>query len=465
MTVDFAIRGGQIVTGSGPVVGDLIIRDGKVEGVVASDLHVEAVEELDATGKYVLPGLVDPHCHFNTFSHHVDDLESLSAAALAGGVTTIIPFLIPGGGEGQPESLAEVLDHFVGEGRRRSVVDFGFHVALWPRGAAVDEIDLCVERGCTSFKMFMALPRLGRMVPDDLLVQMMQRMAEKGALAMTHSENGLVTDYLEAKMIAEGRTKPSDLGASRPPELEEEATSRATCLARVAGADLYVVHVTCAGAIEAIARARSRGWRVIGETCPQYLTLTEEAMVEHGALAKVAPPLRTSEDQDALWDALRDDRLSSLGSDHSAHLRSVKERGNSNVFEGTPFGAATVETMLPVLFSEGIAGGRLSIERLVSLTSANPARIFGLYPRKGSLLPGADADVVLLDPAREHSVQGARHKDKSGYSLYEGWRLKGAITHVLRGGHVVVREGEPNSDLPRGDYLERAAGALPEELL
>lgn len=461
-----AIRGGQVVLEDGVVSADLVIDGGKVRQLVEREFPLENVDELDVTGRYVLPGLVDPHCHFNTFSHHVDDLKSLSRAALAGGVTTIIPFLIPGGGEGQPDTLAEVLEHFIEVGRAHSVVDFSFHLALWPRWEAVDEIERCVELGCSSFKMFMALPRLGRMVPDDLLVDMMSKIAETRSLAMTHAENGLVTDYLEKRLTDAGKTHPTMLGASRPPEMEEEATFRAACLARVANADLYVVHVTCRGAMEAIRLVRERGWRVMGETCPQYLTLNEQAMADQGALAKVAPPLRSPDDQEALWEALQRGWISSLGSDHSAHAKSLKETGRENVFEGIPFGAAMIETMFRILYSEGVGQGRLSIERLVELTSRNPARTFGLYPRKGTLQPGADADILVVDPEGRHTVDSRHHKDKSGYSLYDGWTLNGSISHVLRGGSIVVEEGFlKETRLPAGDYIPRSSSALPQELL
>lgn len=461
-----AVRGGNVVLEGGVVPADLIINEGRIQQIVGRDVDLENVEELDVAGQYVLPGLVDPHCHFNTFSHHADDLRSLSNAALAGGVTTIIPFLIPGGGRGQPETLAENLEHFIEVGREESMVDFSFHIALWPKWQALDEIERCVDLGCSSFKMFMALPRLDRMVPDDLLLEMMTRIGETGALAMTHAENGLVTDHLERRMIEAGSTHPTLLAASRPPEMEEEATFRAACLARVANTDLYVVHVTCRGAMDVIRRAREREWPVMGETCPQYLTLNEEAMAEHGALAKVAPPLRTVDDQEALWEALDKGWISSLGSDHSAHAKAIKENGAQNVFEGIPFGAATIETMLRLLFSEGVLGQRLSIERLVELTSRNPAKTFGLYPRKGSLQPGSDADLVVMDPNGNHRVNSARHKDRSGYSLYDGWTLKGSISHVIQGGRLTVdEEGPKETGLIGGEYIPRPSSGLPQELL
>jgi dihydropyrimidinase len=459
------VSGGTLVSPEGTRRADVFIRAGLIEEVFERESQVAADRILDAHGCYVAPGLVDPHCHFNTFSHHADDLQTLSTAALFGGVTTIIPFLIPGGGKGQPESLVEILDHFIARGRHESLVDFGFHMALWPRWSALEEIRACVDRGCTSFKMFMALPSLGRMVPDDLMVAFMEVIRDTGSLAMTHSENGLVTEYLEQRMRKERRTAPSDLGLSRPPELEEEATYRASCLAQVAGAPLYVVHVTCQGAAEAIGHARRRRWKVAGETCPQYLTLDEHAMETWGPLAKVAPPLRPSPHADVLWDALDKGVLSTVGSDHSAHPMARKERGREDVYDDVPFGAATIETMLRVLFSEGVLKNRLSLERLVAVTSVNPARIFGLYPRKGSIQRGSDGDFVILDPKATHTVSASNHHDRSGYSLFQGWELSGSIRAVIASGRLAVLEGEASDLAQRGDYLPRSQSSIPEGLL
>jgi dihydropyrimidinase len=458
------VRGGSVVSEHDITPADVLLADGRVLDLVAPGTPADAERVIDATDQLVMPGLVDPHCHFNTFSHHVDDLRSLSSAALAGGVTTIIPFLIPGGRRGQPATLAGILDHFIEEGRENSLVDFSFHVALWPRWEAVSEIDACVERGCSSFKMFLALPRLGRMVPDDMVVAFMERIRERGGVSMVHAENGLVTEYLESRMQERGDTAPSALGRSRPPILEEEATFRAICLSQVAEAPLYVVHVTCEGSATRIAEARRRGLPVVGETCPQYLTLDESAMETWGPLAKVAPPLRTPASREHLWAALSSGDLSMIGSDHSAHLRSTKEQGAKNVFDNVPFGAAMIETMLPVLVSDGLAGGRLTPERLVEVASSNPARIFGLYPQKGVVQPGSDGDLVLIDLASSHTVDASRHHDLSGYSLYDGQRLRGAVRTVIAGGEVVASDGELISPDRLGRFLPRASSEIPSGL-
>jgi dihydropyrimidinase len=460
-----AIRGGTVVTAERAEALDVLIRGGAILDLVAPGTPADSGTAVDARGQLVVPGLVDPHCHFNTFSHHVDDLSSLSAAALAGGVTTMIPFLIPGGAPGQPESLVAVLDHFVDEGRKLSVIDFGFHVALWPRWEAVEEIEACIEHGCSSFKMFLALPRLGRMVPDDLIVAFMERIGDVGGISMVHAENGLVTDYLEARMRERGKTAPTFFAESRPAVLEEEATFRAICLSRVARVPLYIVHVTCEAAARRIAEARGQGLQVIGETCPQYLTLDDGVMETQGSLAKVAPPLRTAADRAFLWRALSRGDISTIGSDHSAHARETKEQGRSDVFEGIPFGAATVETMLPLLVSEGIVEGRMTPERMVEVTSANPAKLFGLYPQKGTIAAGSDADIVLIDTDGTVRIEASRLHDRSGYSLYEGWHLRGAVQTVIAGGTIAARDGELLEAGRRGRFLPRASSAVPEGLV
>jgi dihydropyrimidinase len=462
--VDLAIRGGTVVTADRTERADVLVRNGRIVDVVEPGTPVDSVLVVSAEGQLVLPGLVDGHCHFNTFSHHADDLASLSEAALAGGVTTIVPYLIPGGGPGQPDSLAGVLDHFIDEVPRVSLVDVGFHVALWPRWEAIDEITACAERGCSSFKMFLALPRLGRMVPDDMVVAFMQRIGEVGGLAMVHAENGPVTDYLEARLRAAGDTAPTAFAKSRPAVLEEEATFRAICLSRVADVPLYVVHVTCEAAARRIGEARAAGHAVVGETCPQYLVLDAGAMETHGPLAKVAPPLRTAADRAYLWDAVNRGELATIGSDHSAHPRAAKERGRLDVFDDVPFGTGTIETMLPLLVSEGVVGGRLTAQRLVEVASTNPARILGLYPRKGTIATGSDADLVLVDLEGGSTVAAARLHDRSGYSLYDGWELRGAVTTVVAGGRIAARDGAVVETEQRGRFLARPASALPEGL-
>jgi dihydropyrimidinase len=441
------------------------VRDGTITALLTPDSDVTARETLDAEGRIVLPGAVDPHCHFDTFSHHADDIGSLTRSALAGGVTTVIPFIIRGGFEGQPDTLHETLDALIARGREDAVIDFGYHVALSPAWDEIDEIDRCVERGVSSFKMFMALPALNRMVPDDLMVAFMRRIHARGGLGMVHAENGLVCDYLEREQVEAGSTPPSDFGRTRPPILEEEATFRAIALNEVAGGDLYVVHVTCEGAGRRIAEARARGFSVAGETCPQYLTLDESAMTTYGPLAKVAPPLRSVVDREHLWSALESGELSSVGSDHSAHTRAVKQRGVEDVFNDVPFGMPTVETMLPLLLSGVRREGRLGLERLVALTAENPARIFGLYPRKGVIREGADADLLIVDLDGTTRVDEARHHDRGGYSVYDGWDLATRIETVVAGGRVRVSGGAlVGDDTERGTFLERQASSLPHGL-
>jgi dihydropyrimidinase len=457
---DLLVRDGTVVTPRGSTRRDVAVRDGVISALLSPGAEVEARTTIDADGRFVLPGAVDPHCHFDTFSHHADDIGSLTRAAVAGGVTTVIPFIIRGGTAGQPDTLHETLDVLIERGRRDAVIDFAYHVALSPAWDELDEIDRCAERGVSSFKMFMALPALNRMVPDDLMVAFMRRIRDCGGLGMVHAENGLVCDFLEQEQVRSGHTAPPALGRTRPRILEEEATFRAIALNEVAAGELYVVHVTCEAASRRIAEARARGFAVAGETCPQYLTLDESAMETYGALAKVAPPLRPREDCEHLWAALGSGELSSIGSDHSAHARAVKERGAENVFDGVPFGMPTVETMMPLLLSGVRREGHLSLERLVALTAENPARIFGLYPRKGAIREGADADLLVVDLEASSRVDATRHHDRGGYSVYDGWSLAGAIETVVARGEVRVSGGEVLPVARSGAFIERGSSSL-----
>lgn len=463
-TYDLLVQGGTVVTPRGSSRRDVVVRDGVIAALLSPGAQVQARTTIDAEGRFVLPGAVDPHCHFDTFSHHADDIGSMTRAAVAGGVTTVIPFIIRGGTAGQPDTLHETLDVLIERGREQAVIDFGYHVALSPVWDEIDEIDRCIQRGVTSFKMFMALPALNRMVPDDLMVAFMRRIRDRGGLGMVHAENGLVCDFLEREQIRSGETAPPFLGRTRPRILEEEATFRAIALNEVADGHLYIVHVTCEAASRRIAEARARGFSVRGETCPQYLTLDESAMETYGALAKVAPPLRSPADRDHLWSALESGELSSIGSDHSAHARSVKERGERNVFDGVPFGMPTIETMMPLLLSGVRREGRFSLERLVALTAENPARIFGLYPRKGAIREGADADLLVVDLDASSRVDAARHHDLGGYSVYDGWSLAGAIETVVARGELRVSGGEVVADSGTGVFLERGSSSLPHGL-
>jgi dihydropyrimidinase len=415
---------------------------------------------VDARGCYVLPGILDAHVH----PIYADTMESLSISAAHGGITTLIHFV--GSGHftawgAKPEwSLADSIQHFRGEGEATSCVDFAFHAAIAQADDHRKTIPAAVALGVTSFKMFLAYKSRGMMLSDDQMLDAMETMRDTGALAMVHAESGCAIDYLEQKLIASGQTEAKHYLPSRPNALEEEATFRATTFARVAGCPLYVVHMSCREAIAVTTRAKAAGQPVYSETCPHYLVFTDEAVRRHGANFKIGPPLRTREDVDALWTAIREGRVDVVASDHGAHLAEAKRKGADNIF-AAPFGVPGAETLLPIMYHFGVHEGRIPITRLVELLAERPAKIFGLYPRKGSWQVGADGDVVLLDPKASTTITASTQHSRAGYTAYEGMDLKGRVVHTIQRGRTVF-EGETLKAQPGwGRFLPRESRPAP----
>ncbi|GAA4882311.1 dihydropyrimidinase [Saccharopolyspora cebuensis] len=453
------IRGGLVITATEEIRADVLVDGERIAGLLAPGAaeHWDATARvLDATGHYVIPGGVDAHTHMEmpfggTFAS--DTFETGTRAAAWGGTTTIVDFAIqpPGG------SPREGLDTWHAKAEGRCAVDYGFHLILSDVGEqALKEMDGLVGEGITSFKLFMAYP--GVFYSDDgRILRTMQRAADNGALVMMHAENGIAIDVLVEQALAEGRTDPRVHGQVRHPLLEAEATHRAIQLSRVAGAPLYVVHVSAAEAIAEITRARDAGLDVFGETCPQYLFLTVDELARpgfEGAKYVCSTPLRPAEHQASLWQALRTNDLSVVSTDHCPFcFTSQKELGLGD-FSKIPNGMPGVEHRLDLLH-HAVVEGRISRRRWVELASTTPARMFGLHPRKGSLAPGADADVVIYDPAAEQVLSAETHHMNVDYSAYEGKRITGRARTVLSRGEVVVDDGRYLGRAGHGRFLPR----------
>jgi dihydropyrimidinase len=452
--VDLLIRGGRVVTGAGVMEASVAIHGATIAAVCDPRMPVVASEVVDARGAYILPGAIDPHLHFRVFNAMVDDFETVTRSAAHGGVTTVIPFT--GGPEGS--SVGAGLDHWIREGQERALVDFAMHCRLRPEPALVEQIPDAVARGVASIKMFQAYRKRGMLFSDDLLLRAMQLAAREGALAMVHAENGWVIDLLEDQLLAAGRTGPEHYLASRPHVAEAEAVSRAIALAGLAGCPLYVVHLSTADGLEAISQARTRGQAVYAETCPQYLLLTDDEMRRQKGLAKIAPPLRWDRDREALWRGLRDGFVQTVGSDHAPFTVADKAIGETNIFEAG-FGMPGVETMVPLTVGAALADRRLSPPQLAAVLSENTARIFGLYPRKGAIQAGADADLMVLDPDAEWTIRAADLHSHAGYTCFEGWRVRGRIRLTLLRGRPLVRDGELLQKPGYGRFIPRAARA------
>ena len=438
--LDCVIQDGLVVTGKGIDRCDLGIKDGKVAAVAPKLAVGPGTRCISAVGQYVLPGLVDVHVH----PVYLDDLGSVSVSAAHGGVTTLIhyAYVRPG------QDILPVLEQFRCDGLDHSVIDFGLHGGLFDVEHQLAQVSAAFQQGITSFKVFMTYAKLKWMTNDYWLTALLDTVARHRGLVMIHAENGLATDYLEDKYLREGYPPAKVFTAMCPAMLEAEAINRAMSLAQVTGCALYVPHISAEACLEPLHRARAKGWPVYAETCPQYLTLTEETTLELGPLAKIGPPLRTGRDNQALWQALADGTLSVIASDHAP-----KAKRREDDFFQAPFGSPQIETMLAMVYHAGINGGKISLPRLVQLMSEMPAKLFGLYPQKGTLQMGSDADLVIFDPTQRQALSVVNQHSHATYTLYEGREVTGAPILTMQNGEVIIDQGHLMAQPGRGRFL------------
>src|SRR5438128_1848785 len=453
------IKGGRIVTAADDYVGDVFVENGTVS-LLGESLDVTADRRIDATGKYVFPGAVDPHTHLEMFfggTVTCDDFTSGTTSAAFGGTTTLVDFCMQAPGT----SFAQALENYHEKiDRCKPVIDVGFHIGVTDlrTGGTLEDLEKLPAEGVTSYKLFMAY-KGAVMVDDETLFRTMTTAAETGALVMVHAENGDAIDIIVKKAVAEGKSAPIWHARTRPPETEGEATNRAIQLARVAGAPLYVVHVSCKDAIDPIAIAREKGWEVWGETCTQYLFIDESAMDKpgfEGAKYIYTPPPRAREHQEHLWKALHADVLSVVSTDHCPFKWPEQKGVNGQEFQVVPNGGPGIENRLHMLHHFGVRTGRLTMNRFVELTSTNVARYFGLYPRKGTIAPGSDADIVVWDPEKKLTISASTHHSNVNYNLFEGTDVTGAPEVVLVRGQVIVEHDELVTQPGAGQFVKRA---------
>jgi len=453
MTADLAIRGGVLVSGSGLTKADLLISDGRIAEINPPGSPVPASRTIDASGKFVLPGIIDAHLH----PFYADKIDTLSRAAAAGGITTIIPYIGSVKAWGKSGSGFDVVRNFIEEGEKTSLVDFGIHFSLTRDDMEIlDElVPGMVALGVTSFKAFMAYSRRGMKLEDEHLLRAMRVVAAAGGQFAVHAENGSVIDFLEDRFTAEGNVGPEVFPATHPPLAEAEAVFRILTLADVAGCPLYLPHISARESLDVMRLFKTRGApEFTAETCTHYLTLTDEEMARRGSLAKMSPPLRKRADVEAVWDAVAGGLIDVIGSDSAGHFIKNKEPIRDAIFK-SPNGIPGSETMFTVAYDEGVNKGWVTLPRLVEVTSENPARIFGLYPRKGVLRPGSDADVVVFDPGASFTIGPRSRHLKVDYDMFEGRRCLGAPTHVIQRGRVLFEHGELRGEAGRGLYLPR----------
>jgi dihydropyrimidinase len=452
------IRGGRIVTAADDYVADVFVDDERIS-LIGESLDIQADKVIDAAGKYVLPGCIDPHTHLDMpfgGTTTIDDVESGQTSAAFGGTTCHVDFIIQGKGQ----TFAQALEDWRTKANGKQMIDMGYHMAVTDlaEGGTLEELATLPDQGITSYKLFMAY-KGALMVDDETLYRTMEVAAKTGALVMVHAENGDVIDILVQEALAAGHTEPLYHALTRPPEAEGEATNRAIQLAHLAGAPLYVVHVTCKEAVDPIAAAREKGWDVWGETCTQYFFTSLEDIAKpnfEGAKFVFSPPVRDKSNWDVLWNAVRTDALSAISTDHCAFRFDTQKTLGKDDFSKIPNGGPGIENRLQMIHEFGVRTGRISLNRMVELLATNPAKLFGLYPRKGTIAVGSDADIVVFDPEKKVTITAKTQHSKVDYNLYEGTQVTGSPEVVLLRGHVLVENDELVASPGVGQFVARA---------
>ena len=450
------IKSGTVVTATDIYQGDVLVEGEKVS-VIGTSLSMATDQVIDATGKYVLPGGIDVHTHLDMpfgGTTSADDFESGTIAAAFGGTTTIVDFAIQYRGQ----TLHQAWEAWMKKAEGKAAIDYGFHMIVTELTDQVElEMDALVRQGITSFKLFMAYPGVF-MLDDASIFKALMRTGENGGTICMHAENGGVIDVLVKKALAEGRTAPKYHALTRPARAEAEATHRAIALSEMAGVPIYIVHLSAAEALDMVTEARDRGLPAFAETCPQYLFLSYDNYEEPGfAGAKyvMSPPLRARETQKNLWRGLAYNDLQVISTDHCPFCMKEQKVLGEGDFSKIPNGAPGIETRMSLVYDGGVREGRISLNRFVELTSTSPARIFGLFPRKGTIAPGSDADIVIFDPNRTQRLGIDTLHMKVDYNPYEGRDVTGVSETVLSRGRIIIENGTFTGKAGTGSFLKR----------
>jgi dihydropyrimidinase len=451
------ITGGRIVTATDDYTGDIFI-DGERVTTIGSSLSLPADQVIDAKGKLVIPGGIDVHTHLDMpfgGTTSADDFESGTIAAAFGGTTTIVDFAIQYKGQ----TLHHAWDTWMNKAEGKAAIDYGFHMIITELSDQVEtEMDAMVKQGVTSFKLFMAYPGVF-MLDDASIFRAMRRTGKNGGTICMHAENGGVIDVLVKEALKHGQTAPKYHALTRPARAEGEATHRAIALAEIADVPVYIVHLSAAEALEMVTEARDRGLPAFAETCPQYLFLSYDNYEEpgfEGAKYVMSPPLRQQATQDRLWRGLAFNDLQAISTDHCPFCMKEKHLGDGD-FSKIPNGAPGVETRMSLVYDGGVRSGRISLNRFVELTSTSPAKIFGMFPKKGTIAPGSDADVVIFDPNATNTLSARTHHMKVDYNPYEGRSVTGVTETVLSRGKVIIEGGKFTGKAGAGSFLKRSA--------
>ena len=451
------IKNGTIVNADQSFSADVLCADGKIQEIGSNISAPNGAEVIDAAGQFVMPGGIDPHTHMQLpFMGTVasEDFYTGTAAGLAGGTTMIIDFVIP-----SPQTSILEAYHQWREWAEKSVADYSFHVAItwWDETVHADMKTLVEKHGVNSFKHFMAY-KGAIMAPDEILINSFNRSLELGAMPTVHAENGEMVAQLQKKIFDMGITGPEGHPLSRPPEVEAEAANRAISIANVYGVPLYIVHVSTKQSLEAITRARNSGQKVFGEVLAGHLLVDESVYLdknfESAAAHVMSPPFRAKEHQDALWKGLLSGNLQTTATDHCCFCADQKAAGKDD-FRITPNGTAGVENRMEVLWHHGVNTGLFNMNEFVKLTSTNAAQIFNIYPRKGSISVGADADIVVWDPEKTKTISAKTHHQNIDFNIFEGMEVKGCASHTISAAKVVYANGELKVERGAGRYVDR----------
>jgi dihydropyrimidinase len=456
MHFDTVISNGTVITATDTYASDIGISNGRIAAMAQALPTENAGKVIDAAARFVMPGGVDVHTHLDMpfgGTTSADDFESGTVAAAYGGTTTLIDFAIQYRGQ----SLRHAFETWMKKAERKAAIDYAFHCIITDLGdAQLDEMGELINEGVSSFKLFMAYPGVF-MVDDATIFRAMSQAAKFGGLICMHAENGNVIDVIVRRALAEGKRAPKYHALTRPTTAEGEATGRAIALSEIAGAPVYIVHLSCHEALEKVREARDRGLPAYAETCPQYLYLSLEQMEApgfEGAKYVFTPPLREKWHQEKLWQGLARDTLQAVSTDHCPFCLKEKELGKDD-FTKIPNGGPGIEHRLSLVYTGGVHGGRFSPNRFVQLVSTAPAKLFGLFPRKGTIAVGSDADLVVFDPNEEQVISVKTHHMRVDYSMFEGTRIKGVPRTVLSRGRPVIEEGKFVGRAGSGEFVRR----------
>ena len=453
------IRNGTVVNADRSIAADVRIEGETIREIGPALAARPGDEVIDAKGLLLIPGGIDAHTHLDMpfgGTTSSDDFETGTRAAAFGGTTTLVDFAIQSRGT----RMRDALDQWWKKAEGKACIDYGLHMIVTDLGGAgLEDMDDMVREGIASFKLFMAYPNV-LMVDDATIFKALQRTSKNGALICMHAENGSVIDVIIAQALAQGKTAPIYHALTRPAKAEAEAVNRAIALAEIAGVPVYIVHLSSEEALNQVREARDRGLPAFAETCPQYLLLTMKELERpdfEGAKYVFTPPLREEKDLPKLWEGLKHDHLQVVSTDNCPFCFEDQKALGKGDFTKIPNGGPGIENRLQLIHHYGVNQGKLTIQRFVELTSTAPARIFGMYPKKGIVAVGSDADIVVWDPSAEHTISAKTHHMRVDYSMFEGYQVRGNARKVIARGEVIVDEGRFLGRPGRGAFLKRAA--------